>query len=136
MLQAASAQLTATNAGTDVLDLASQRLKWLQARESVLAGNVANANTPGYVSRDVPQFAGVLKDHLSVALARTDATHLAGTAPQNATVQKPGSSSLDGNQVDIETELEKITATDDQQRLATNTYSTYMSMFSIALGSS
>ncbi|GBR20735.1 flagellar basal body rod protein FlgB [Asaia spathodeae] len=136
MLQAASAQPTASTSGTDVLDLATQRMHWLQSRESVLAGNVANANTPGYVARDLPQFAGVLKDHLSVSLARTDAGHLAGSTSQSSIKKDIGSSSIDGNQVDLETELEKITATDDQQRLATNAYSTYMSMFSIALGSS
>ncbi|NVN42478.1 flagellar biosynthesis protein FlgB [Asaia siamensis] len=136
MLQAASAQLTASTSGTDVLDLATRRMQWLQSRESVLAGNVANANTPGYVSRDLPQFAGVLKDHLAVSLARTDAGHIASSASQSSTKKDVGNSSIDGNQVDLETELEKIAATDDQQRLATNAYSTYMSMFSIALGSS
>ncbi|NVN02675.1 MULTISPECIES: flagellar basal body rod protein FlgB [Asaia] len=136
MLQAASAQLTASTSGTDVLDLATRRMQWLQSRESVLAGNVANANTPGYVSRDLPQFAGVLKDHLAVSLARTDAGHIASPTSQSSTKKDVGSSSIDGNQVDLETELEKIAATDDQQKLAANAYSTYMSMFSIALGSS
>lgn len=136
MLQAASAQLTASTSGTDVLDLATRRMQWLQSRESVLAGNVANANTPGYVARDLPQFAGVLKDHLAVSLARTDAGHIASSTSQSSTKKDVGNSSIDGNQVDLETELEKIAATDDQQRLATNAYSTYMSMFSIALGSS
>ncbi|WP_025885180.1 flagellar basal body protein [Asaia prunellae] len=136
MLQADLARFTTHDSGTDVLDLATRRMKWLQNRESVLAGNIANANTPGYAAHDVSQFAGILNDHLSVSLARTETDHLAGTAPRSSITLNAGNNSLDGNQVDLETELEKITATDDQQRLATNTYSTYMSMFSIVLGSS
>lgn len=136
MLQSASVQMAASTTGTDVLDLATQRMKWLQSRESVLAGNVANANTPGYSARDVPQFQGVLQNHLAVSLTRTDPGHITAASLQSSAAHVAGNTSIDGNQVNVESELEKIASTNDQQRLATNTYSTYMSMFSLALGSS
>jgi flagellar basal-body rod protein FlgB len=31
-----------------LLELASQRSQWLSTRQSLIAGNVANANTPQY----------------------------------------------------------------------------------------
>ena len=43
-----------------VLQIASQRTQWLSARESLIAGNVANANTPGYRATDLQPFSAVL----------------------------------------------------------------------------
>ncbi|WP_246375254.1 flagellar basal body rod protein FlgB [Gluconacetobacter takamatsuzukensis] len=129
--------MSQVNGGTDVLALAGRRLQWLQARESLLAGNVANANTPGYVSKDITAFQGVLQNQMAVTLAQTDAGHLSGHGGANGTKSVSGvNSSPDGNQVELEDELEKVADTNDQQRFATNAYSVYMSMFNIALGSS
>ncbi|RUT26224.1 flagellar biosynthesis protein FlgB [Asaia sp. W19] len=136
MLQALSTPSTGVDKGTDVLDLAKQRMQWLQSRESLIAGNIANANTPGYVARDLPDFKSALSHQMSVPLSRTDSAHLTGATSQSGTGKTEGSMSIDGNRVDLEGELVKIAQTDDQQRMATNAYSTYMSMFSLALGSS
>ncbi|GBQ18918.1 flagellar basal body rod protein FlgB [Gluconacetobacter sacchari] len=135
MLEALSSQMSQAH-GTDVLDLAGRRLQWLQQRESVLAGNVANANTPGYTPRDIASFQGVLQNQMSMTLAQTEPGHLAGHGTGGGAKRTGTNTSIDGNQVDIENQLEKIADTNDQQRLATNAYSVYMSMFSVALGSS
>ncbi len=136
MLEALTSQMSQAHSGTDVLDLAGRRLQWLQNRESVLAGNVANANTPGYAPKDIASFQGVLQNQMAMTLAQTAPGHLAGRSSAGSATRTGTSTSLDGNQVNIEGELEKIADTNDQQRLATNAYSVYMSMFSIALGSS
>ncbi|MFW7269491.1 flagellar basal body rod protein FlgB [Gluconacetobacter sp. Hr-1-5] len=136
MLEALSSRMSQAHSGTDVLDLAGRRLQWLQSRESVLAGNVANANTPGYASKDIASFQGVLQNQMATTLAQTAPGHLAGRSTASSATRTGTNTSLDGNQVNIEGELEKIADTNDQQRLATNAYSVYMSMFSIALGSS
>ncbi|CAA9227005.1 MAG: Flagellar basal-body rod protein FlgB, partial [uncultured Acetobacteraceae bacterium] len=44
----------------DLLQLTERRMAWLEARQRVLAGNIANADTPGYQPRDVRSFASVL----------------------------------------------------------------------------
>lgn len=41
------------NAGVSTMEMMRQRLRWLEARQSVLADNVANADTPGFAPRDV-----------------------------------------------------------------------------------
>ncbi|MDN6042205.1 MAG: flagellar basal body protein, partial [Acetobacter sp.] len=64
--------------GTDLLGLAERRLTWLEKRQSVLAGNVANADTPGYVAKDVSPFQGVLQNQMAVTLAQTEPGHLSG----------------------------------------------------------
>ncbi|MCA0423925.1 MAG: flagellar basal body protein [Proteobacteria bacterium] len=45
------------SAGVSTLDLMRARLQWLERRQGVLAGNVANADTPGYRAKDVTPFA-------------------------------------------------------------------------------
>ncbi|NVN10209.1 MULTISPECIES: flagellar basal body protein [Nguyenibacter] len=136
MLEALSSQVSPVNGGTDVLDLAARRLQWLQTRESVLAGNVANASTPGYVPKDIAPFQGVLQNQMAMTLAQTEPGHLPGHGGAGKADRMGGSASPDGNEVRIEDELEKVANTEDQQRLATNAYSVYMSMFSTALGTS
>lgn len=56
-----------------LFDLAALQARWLSARQSALAGNIANANTPGYRSRDVAPFAELL-DARSGEGSRADLT--------------------------------------------------------------
>lgn len=44
-----------------LFELASRQAHWLSVRQSVVAGNIANANTPGYVAKDVEPFQAVLE---------------------------------------------------------------------------
>ena len=60
----------------NLFDLAAKQSQWLAVRQSAIAGNVANANTPGYTAMDVEPFDKVL-DRTAVSLISTDAGHLA-----------------------------------------------------------
>jgi flagellar basal-body rod protein FlgB len=85
-------------------------------RSETLASNVANADTPGYKARDF-NFASALQSALgraaiptpSVILTRTSPLHLAAANhhPTIAQLQYriPAQSSIDGNTVDLDTEL-------------------------------
>ncbi|KJS10487.1 MAG: flagellar basal body rod protein FlgB [Hoeflea sp. BRH_c9] len=44
-----------------LFELTSKQAHWLSVRQSVVAGNIANANTPGYASREVAAFQAVLE---------------------------------------------------------------------------
>jgi len=71
----------------NLFDLASQQARWLSVRQSAIAGNVANANTPGYAAMDVEPFEKVLKN-TSVAMSATHSGHiLASTSPARMTVE-------------------------------------------------
>jgi flagellar basal-body rod protein FlgB len=61
----------------NLFDLASQQARWLSVRQSAVAGNVANANTPGYHAREVEPFESVLSN-TRVSMAATHADHLKG----------------------------------------------------------
>lgn len=43
-----------------IFAIASQHNQWLSSRQSVLAENIANANTPGYKAQDLEPFAAGL----------------------------------------------------------------------------
>ena len=119
---------------TDFLGLAASRLGWLDDRQRVLARNIANADTPGYVPRDEQSFSKSLADQ-TVAPALTNPMHLAGNAGTAGTVAvRPRQRSLDGNAVALDEQMTKVADTDTQQRLVTTLYGKYMSMYSTALG--
>jgi flagellar basal-body rod protein FlgB len=66
----------------NLFNLAAQQSRWLAVRQSAVAGNVANANTPGYGTVDVEPFEKVL-DKTSVTLATTQAGHLGGRTTES-----------------------------------------------------
>ncbi|MBB3964619.1 flagellar basal body rod protein FlgB [Rhizobium metallidurans] len=60
-----------------LFDLASRQAEWLTIRQEVVAGNIANANTPKYRAQDITPFQAVL-DRSDITMARTNAAHLSG----------------------------------------------------------
>lgn len=101
---------------TGTLDFQSSALVLRAERQRLLAGNIANADTPGYAARDF-RFADALRDASDAGarftMARTDGgradpRHIAlGRAPSAAdpagyTVQTQPT--LDGNSVDLDRE--------------------------------
>ena len=60
-----------------ILSMLRTRMQWHQARQLVLAENVANADTPNYRARDLapPNFDSALQT-ASLTLARTDPGHV------------------------------------------------------------
>ncbi|MBP2548074.1 flagellar basal-body rod protein FlgB [Neorhizobium galegae] len=61
-----------------LFDLASRQAEWLSIRQEVVAGNIANANTPQYKAKDVTPFSAVLNS-TGMSMARTQPGHLSGT---------------------------------------------------------
>ena len=84
----------ASNTGLFVIHAAALQLRG--ARMGLIAGNIANAATPGYKARDI-DFAAALKARLSGAGA--DQATTAATR-----YRAPVMSSLDGNTVELGTE--------------------------------
>ncbi len=65
-----------------LFELASSQAHWLSVRQSVVAGNIANVNTPGYVAKDVEPFQSVL-DSLGTQQSATQAAHFTGASTGN-----------------------------------------------------
>jgi flagellar basal-body rod protein FlgB len=93
-----------------LLGIVSSQARWLATRESVIASNVANSNTPGYKGMDVTPFSAVL-DKTSVELATTSSKHIASdqNGPSTQRMRKGESWNVvhSGNSVSVEQELLK-----------------------------
>ena len=96
--------------GIYLLQLASQQAQWLSARQKTTAGNIANANTPGYTAMDVQPFSDVL-DKTQIAMVATNSAHLVPegndyTAARAATADS-WETVYSGNSVSLEQEMMK-----------------------------
>jgi flagellar basal-body rod protein FlgB len=88
-------QTMQTNLFTDKLDGHGKALTLLAQRQQVLAGNIANADTPGFKARDF-DFASALAD------ARTQDS--AAQPEAKLQYRAAGQNTLDGNTVDLDRE--------------------------------
>ena len=90
------------------------RLTWLDERQRVIAQNVANSDTPGYVSRDLQQptdFARALANGGGLRMVRTCAMHIAPPGPTARFESRNAPDSettLDGNSVVVEEQMLKM----------------------------
>jgi flagellar basal-body rod protein FlgB len=118
----------------------AQRMSWLGERERVLAQNVANADTPGYVPQDLKQqsFRDLLGGSARPTLAATDAQHFArGARPTGDFVAgrtKGAEKTPSGNRVSLEQEMMKVGETATEHRLVTSLYRRQLGMIRAALG--
>jgi flagellar basal-body rod protein FlgB len=106
-----------------VLQLASQSAQWLSARQSLIASNVANANTPGYRAVDLQPFSAVL-DSTQVTMVTTNPAHMTPTQEEFASARVVESDSpdetLSGNSVNLEEEMIKLGDVNREYSMGTN----------------
>ncbi len=92
-----------------IFSMASALAQHGATRQSVVAENIANADTPGYRARDVASFAESYDPAPATGLNATRPGHrFAGEAPYAAApreVYRPGAESPNGNNVSIENEI-------------------------------
>ena len=129
--------------GVPLFSLLSERMSWLSTRQSVLAQNVANADTPNFVARDIKpmDFDSMVAGAKSgTSLAMTDVRHInihaqsAGGNFEEQDAEGEGGTPS-GNVVSVEQEMIKLSDTQIQYQTATNLYQKAVNMFRTALGS-
>ena len=93
-----------------LFELASSQARYLELRQSTIATNVVNANTPGFKARDVEPFNKVL-DATPVRLATTSPSHMQLSAAETDTRKTAKKDSWEvvhsGNSVSLEQEMIK-----------------------------
>ena len=91
-----------------LFQVASQKSEWLSARQTAVASNVANANTPGYRALDVQPFSAVLNTS-PLAMAATNPGHMSSTLSPldswRAIEAAPSEETLSGNTVNLEQQM-------------------------------
>jgi flagellar basal-body rod protein FlgB len=119
-----------------------KRMGWLAERQTVLAENVANADTPNYVAQDLkPADFGTLLGHAGapLTLVATQPGHLmprGAAAGAFKTEKVPGERSLDGNGVSLDREMMKVSQTASDYALMTNLYRKHLNLLKTAIGHS
>ena len=118
----------------------SQRMTWLNERQSVLAQNVANADTPNYRPSDLkaPSFKELMgRSNTRLKMATTEGNHLTGIgadAPFRAEPDRKAELSPSGNGVKLEDEMLKVSGTATDYQLTTTLYKQHIAMLKTVLG--
>jgi flagellar basal-body rod protein FlgB len=127
-----------------LFSLMARRMDWLTQRETVLAQNIANADSPEYRARDLTpaSFREMLQPSVPrVQLVADEPAHIlppkAGPASfRDAKSKKVYETSLDGNAVSLEEQMMKVSETQGDYRLVTNLFEKQVSMLKQAIGRS
>ena len=109
------------------------------ARQTAVAQNIAQADTPGYRAMDVPDFAATYRDaETGIALRATRPGHLAteGSSANLSTQTVRGSASPDGNTVSVETEMVKAVQVRQEHEMALAIYRSVSDVLRTSLGRS
>jgi flagellar basal-body rod protein FlgB len=129
-------------AGLPLFAALTEKMKWHQARQGLLAENVANAETPGFRGRDLKTFN--FEEHMAmatggVATATTTGGHISagitdmagsfGTKTQGGFEVTP-----DGNAVTLEDEMMKVASNQMDYQTVTTLYTRSMRLIRTALG--
>ena len=127
---------------TDVplVSLLRTKMQWHQARQKLLAENVANANTPGFKARELaPPTAATLARQAapSFAVAQTNPLHLAGTSSASEPTQAAAprfETRPSGTAVTLEDEMMKVAENQADYQLAASLYQKGLAMLRTAAG--
>lgn len=105
-------------------------------RLGVIAQNVANADTPGYRTQDIPDFASVY-DAQGLEMRATRPGHLGGAVAMAdlAPYATGGSESPNGNSVSLEQEMVKSVETRQEHEMALAIYRATSDVIRASLGS-
>lgn len=96
--------------GIYLFGLTARQAEWLSTRQTVVAENIANADTAGYRAKDVRSFSETLET-TRLEMAGTDRLHLAGGIGRAGGAEEVTAKGWDtthsGNTVALEEELMK-----------------------------
>jgi len=131
-----------------ILGALKSKLKWHQARQGVLAQNIANANTPKYKPKDLKRVdfstlvPGNFASSSGISTVKTNAAHISipaisfGGSIKNFEAQKSIDWEItpDGNAVSLEDQMMKVTENQMEYQAATTLYSRSLGLLRLAVG--
>lgn len=112
-------------AGLEIFRMSSAMAIHAGERQAVIAQNVANADTPGYVARDISGFMDSYDAGNTFVGRATRAAHLHRFDEEKSAfelLQRPSATSPNGNSVSLETELLKAAEVKSQHDQANAIY--------------
>ncbi|WP_366521917.1 FlgB family protein [uncultured Paracoccus sp.] len=106
-------------------------------RAKVIAGNVANADTPGFRARDLAPFSETYRNAAANPIRATRAGHFTssdGGATAMRVTEDQGGRAPNGNSVSLEEEMVKNAETKRQHDISLAVYRSSLTMLRTALG--
>lgn len=127
-----------------LLSALTEKMRWHQARQTLLAQNVANAETPGYRGKDLKPFSVEERmQNLSTATLSTAATQpghisVSGGEPGGFSARSLNNFEItpEGNGITLEDEMMKVAANDMDYQAVTALYTRSLRIIKVALGRS
>lgn len=112
----------------------------MSEKQKVVATNIANANTPGYLAKDVeePDFSAQVQRSIAASqMTVTNPKHIVSAPSQNSRFRvvtpKPDTAlTIDGNGVVLEEQLNEASKTKAEYEKALTIYNKYKSMLQTA----
>lgn len=131
-----------------VMDAIVKKMNWLNRKQRVIADNVANADTPGYLARDLkPQdFSGLLQraprsgaDRGKPRMTITNAKHMAAggggvKGGKRTVVSESHEASPTGNTVILEEQMIKMANTQMEYGKMVSLYRRHVGLLKASLG--
>ena len=123
-----------------IFSMLRTRLEWAQARQRVLAENVANSDTPHFRPRDLapPKFDSLADAASPVWLATTESGHLPGFGSAGDAFRSERQGGYDvrpaGNAVNLEDEMMKVAANQMDYQSVSALYTRSLNLLKTAIG--
>lgn len=130
-----------------VFSLANQNMRYLTAKEKVIAANIANSSTPDYLPQDIqkPDFLRKMEEvkHSNLTLHITNSKHFAqlksetqkqpGNVLAIYTPQPKDALTIDGNGVIVEDQMNEASKASAEYKKMITIYNSYKNMLSTAV---
>ena len=123
-----------------IFSMLRTRLKWAQARQRVLAENVANADTPNFRPTDLAplKFDSASHGVQPVRLATTETGHIPGLGDTGGEFRTQQRGQFDirasGNGVNLEDQMMKVAANQMDYQAVSALYARSLNMLKTAIG--
>lgn len=119
-----------------------KKFAWLTQRQEVLAENVANSDTPGYVPKDLKKFEFhelIRREEMQLNMEADRADHLPGRRRRlrdwdSKEERRPYETLPAGNSVILDEQMGKLNESKVSHHLTTELYKKHLRMFRIAIG--
>ena len=124
-----------------LLSMLRERMTWLHQRQDTLSQNVANADTPGYIARDLKplDFESALGEaKRGATMMTTNVRHIALSQSRSGQFEDHESpdqeTSPNGNAVSLVSQMIKVSETQAEFQAAANLYAKAMTLMKTAIG--
>ena len=126
--------------GLSLFQALGEKMRWHQERQGVLAENIANADTPGFIERDLKAFSfdDEMKSMANLTMRTSSPTHMQATSGggQFGDLSAPFEITPSGNAVTLEDEMMKVSSNQMDYQAITTLYTRSLRIIRTALGRS